>query len=77
MIIFHIYAAAVYSVPSNGEVDCNSELYIILKSCDPGHMLQGSITGEVCQNSESGSGEVPSCVPLNCSNRVSTILPPI
>ena len=71
-----MYAAAVYSVSSNEEVDCNGELYI---SCDPGHMLQGSGISEVCQNSGSNSGGIPSCAPLNCSNIApanATILPP-
>ena len=74
-----MYVAVVYSVPSQGEVDCNGELCIILKSCDPGYMLQGSGISEACQNSGSGSGGVPSCVPLNCSKIVpdnATILPP-
>ena len=86
-----MYVAVVYSVPSHGEVDCKSELYIIIRSCDPGYMLQGSGISEAYQNSGSGSGGVlsqnsgsgsigvPSCVPLNCSRIVpdnATILPP-
>ena len=77
VVIFHVYAATIYSVPSNG-VDCNR--YIILKSCDPGYMLQGSGSGEVCQNSGSGSAEVPSRAPLNHSNSLpdsATILSPV
>ena len=80
MVVFHVNAAAVYSVPSNEDVGCNRELYIILKSCDPGHMLQGSGSGEICQNSGSGSGEIPSRAPLNHSNSLPnnvTILPPV
>ena len=74
-----MYVAAVYSVPSNGEVDCNSVIYIKLTSCDPDYMLQGSGISEVCHNSGSGSGGVSSCVPLNCSTTEpdnATILPP-
>ena len=43
-------------------------------------MLQGSGSGDICQNSGSGSGGVPSHAPLNHSNSVPdnvTILPPV
>ena len=36
-------------------------------SCDPGYILQESATSGTCENSGSGSGGLPSCVPLNCS----------
>ena len=36
-------------------------------SCDPGYMLQGSVTSGTCENNGSWSGGLPSCVPLNCS----------
>ena len=36
-------------------------------SCDPGYMLQGSVTSGTCENTGSWSGGLPSCVPLNCS----------
>ena len=61
----------VCSAPLNGQVDCGSGLVNMgvdgdncTFSCDPGYMLQGSIT---CENSGSWSGGLPSCVPLNCS----------
>ena len=38
-------------------------------SCDPGYMLQGSVTSGTCENTGSWSGGLPSCVPLNCTNR--------
>ena len=79
MVIFYVYAAAVYSVPSNGQVDCNSVIYIKHTSCDPDYMLQGNVISEVCHNSGSESGGLSSYVPLNCSNSVpdnATILPP-
>ena len=36
-------------------------------SCDPGYMLQGSVTSGTCENTGSWSEELPSCVLLNCS----------
>ena len=36
-------------------------------SCDPGYMLQGSITSGICENTGNWSRRLPSCVPLNCS----------
>ena len=36
-------------------------------SCDPGYMLQGSVTSGTCENTGIWSGGLPSCVPLNCS----------
>ena len=36
-------------------------------SCDPGYMLQRNVTSGTCENTGSWSGELPSCVPLNCS----------
>ena len=42
-------------------------------SCDPGYMLQGSVTSGTCENTGSWSGGLPSCVPLNCTNRIRTL----
>ena len=39
-------------------------------SCDPGYMLQGSVTSGICENTGSWSGGLPSCVPLNCTSNV-------
>ena len=36
-------------------------------SCDPGYMLQGSVTSGTCENTGNWSGGLPSCVLLNCS----------
>ena len=38
-------------------------------SCDPGHMLQGSVTSGTCENTGSWSRGLPSCVPLYCPYR--------
>ena len=64
----------VCSAPLNGQVDCGSGLVNMgvkgdncTFSCDPGYMLQGSVTSGTCENTESWSGGLPSCVPLNCS----------
>ena len=35
--------------------------------CDPGYMLQGSVTSGTCENTGSWSRGLQSCVPLNCS----------
>ena len=43
-------------------------------SCDPGYILQGSVTNGTCENTGSWSGGLPSCVPLNCTNN--TLLVP-
>ena len=60
--------------PLNGQVDCDNGLVylgiegdICTFSCNPGYMLQGSITSGTCENTGSWSGGLPSCVPLNCS----------
>ena len=60
--------------PHNGQVDCGSGLVNMgvegdncTFSCDPGYMLQGSVTSGICENNGSWSGGLPSCVPLNCS----------
>ena len=42
-------------------------------SCDPGYMLQESVTSGTCENTGSWSGGLPSCVPLNCTNRIRTL----
>ena len=62
------------SAPLNGQVDCGSGLVNVgdggdncTFSCDPGYMLQGSVTSETCENNGSWSGGLPSCVPLNCT----------
>ena len=60
--------------PLNGQVDCGSGLVNMgvegedcAFSCDPGYMLQGSVTSGTCENTGSWSGGLPSCVPLNCN----------
>ena len=60
--------------PPNVQVDCGSGLVNMgvegdncTFSCDPGYMLQGSVTSGTCENTGSWSGGLPSCVPLNCS----------
>ena len=61
--------------PLNGKVDCGSgpvnmglEGDNCTFSCDPGYMLQGSVTSGTCENTGSwNEGGLPSCVPLNCS----------
>ena len=62
------------SVPLNGQVDCGSGLVDMglegdncTFSCDPGYMLQGSVTSGICENTGNWSGGLPSCVPLNCT----------
>ena len=66
----------VCSAPLNGQVDCGSGLVNMGVegdncnfSCDPGYMLQGSVTSGTCENTGSWSGGLPSCVPLNCTDR--------
>ena len=61
-------------VPLNGKFDCGSGLVNMGVEgdnctflCDPGYLLQGSITSGTCENTGNWSGELPSCVPLNCS----------
>ena len=65
----------VCSAPLNGQADCGSGLVnngvegdSCNFSCDPGYMLQGSVTSGTCGNTGSWSGGLPSCVPFNCSN---------
>ena len=41
-------------------------------SCDPGYMLQGSVTSGICENTGNWSRGLPSCVPLNCIGSSST-----
>ena len=61
----------VCSAPLNGQVNCDSGLVNIGEncnfSCDPGYMLQGSVTSGTCENTGNWSEGLPSCVPLNCS----------
>ena len=61
--------------PLNVQVDCDSVLLNMgvegdncTFSCDPGYMLQGSVTSGTCENTGSWNGGLPSCVPLNCPN---------
>ena len=58
------------------KIDCGSGLVNMADegdnctfSCDPGYMLQGSVTSGTCENTGSWSGGLPSCVPLNCTVR--------
>ena len=61
--------------PLNGQVDCGSGLVNMglegdnctLISCDPGYMLQGSVTSGTCENNGNWSEGLPSRKPLNCS----------
>ena len=46
-------------------------------SCDPGYMLQGSVTSGTCENTGSWSGGLPSCAPLNCTSTISVQMPPL
>ena len=70
-VVYHI----VCSAPLNGQVDCSSGLVDVglegedcTFSCDPGYMLQGSVSG-TCENTGSWSGGLPSCVLLSCADR--------
>ena len=63
--------------PLNGQVDCGSGLVTMgLEGdnctflCDPGYILQGSVTSGTCENTGSWNGGLPSCVPLNCSDNL-------
>ena len=63
------------NAPRNGQVDCGRLVNVGLEgdnnctfSCDPGYILQGSVTSGICENTGSWSEGLPSCVPLNCSN---------
>ena len=75
-VVYHI----VCSAPRNGQVDCGSGLVDMglegegcIFSCDPGYMLQGSVTSGTCVNTGSWSGEMPSCVLLSCTDRSGTL----
>ena len=53
----------VCNAPLNGQVDCSSGLVNMgvegdncTFSCDPGYMLQGSVTSGTCENTGSWSG---------------------
>jgi len=70
------------SAPSNGQVDCGSgfvnvalEGNICTFSCDPGYVLQGSVTSGTCENTGSWSKRQPSCVLLTCPNYSGITLP--
>ena len=65
----------VCRAPLNGQVDCGSGLVNMgvegddcTFTCDPGYMLQGSVTSGTCENTGSWSEGLPPCVPLNCPN---------
>ena len=69
------------SAPLNGQVDCGSGLVNMgvegdncTFSCDPGYMLQGSVTSGTCENTGNWSRGLPSCVPRNCPNRTEILL---
>ena len=49
------------------QVDCRESTSDCTYSCDPGYMLQESVTSGTCENTGSWSGGLPSCAPLNCS----------
>ena len=75
--LYYCYVLVVCSIPLNGQVDCGSGLVNMAVegdnctfSCDPGYMLQGSVTSGTCENTGSWSGGLPFCVPLNCTDRV-------
>ena len=63
--------------PINGNFQCPNGVATSLIgdsctfSCDPGYMLQGSVTSGTCENTGNWSGGLPSCVPFNCTNRAS------
>ena len=64
----------------NGQVNCGGGLVNMVVegdnctfSCDPGYMLQGSVTSGTCENTGSWSGGLPFCVPLNCTDRTETL----
>ena len=68
------FVLLVCPAPPNGQVDCGSGLVNMelegdtcTFSCDPGYMLQGSVTSGTCENTGNWSGGLPSCVPLNCT----------
>ena len=78
---FHHCMYTVCYAPLNGQVDCVSGLVNMgvegdncTFSCDPGYMLQGSVTSGTCENTGSWSGGLPSCVPLNCLNETENLL---
>ena len=77
MIIVSNGFMVVCTAPRNGQVDCGSGLVNMgverdncTFSCDPGYMLQGSVTSGTCENNGRWSRGLPSCVPLSCTNRV-------
>ena len=59
-------------IPMNGQVDCGRGNNCNF-SCDPGYMLQGSITSAICDENGSWNVQPPSCVPLSCPNRTGLI----
>ena len=63
--------------PLNGQVDCGSGLVNIglegdncTFSCDPGYMLQGSVTSGTCENTGNWNEGLQSCIPLNCEDNL-------
>ena len=73
MHTFISYMYIVCYAPLNGQVNCGSGFLSMglegdncTFSCDPGYMLQGSVTSGTCENTGNWSEGLPSCVPLNC-----------
>ena len=73
VVVVSLLYVVTCSAPLNGQVDCGSGLVNMgvegdncTFSCDPGYMLQGSVTSGTCGNTGSWSGGLPSCVRLNC-----------
>ena len=50
----------------NAQVDCNNGDTCTF-SCDPGYAFRSIISG-TCNNAESSSEVLPSCVPMNCTS---------
>ena len=59
--------------PPYGEIYCSTGNNCNF-SCDPGYMLQGSVTSGICENSGNWSEGLPSCEPLTCRNRKGRVL---
>ena len=74
-VIIHVSCVSDCLAPHNGQSYCGNESISIEHegdnctfSCDPGCTLKGNITSEACENTGSGSGALPFCVPLNCTD---------
>ena len=64
------YVYIVCRTALTGKVDCSNKLEGMESegndtSCDPDYI---NITSEICENNATWSGELPPCIPLNCSN---------